>query len=276
MTRSPDLFGTPPLRGEATPGRFDIRTGSGLPAEADRAIFPIIRVFPDGQIDLLGTAFFISTSGLFVTARHVLEAPFDRRSGQQVFSIMLVHFYEQDHYLFRPILRCAMHPIADVAVGVAAPMKRNSDGAMLTNRVLTLSTVPVDPRSRVVTYAFPRYENVRDSDRQIFNVMPAFYDGEIIEYLPNGRDRVLLPGPCYRTSIAIHHGASGGPVFSRAGSVFAVNSTGFDGTEDSYVSSIDGIFDLTVDDVAMNNQLARSVSVKEIACAGHILVKPPL
>jgi hypothetical protein len=44
-----------------------------------RAIFPVVRFGADGLMDLLGTGFFISTNGLFVTARHVLSAPFDSR-----------------------------------------------------------------------------------------------------------------------------------------------------------------------------------------------------
>ncbi len=276
MSDQDSNLSAPPLRGEAAPGKFGVRTGDGVPGDASRAVFPIVRFDPEGRVDLLGTGFYITTTGLFVTARHVLQAPFDRQTGQQTYPIAIVHLYEKQTYLFRPVLRCAFHPVADVTVGVAAPMNRGSDGAPLTNQVLTLSTVPADPHSHVVTFAYPKYVNIRLEDTQMFNVMPAYYDGEIIEYLPSGRDRVLLPGPCYRTSIAIHHGASGGPVFSRAGTVFAINSTGFDGTDDSYVSSINAILDLTIDDVAMDHQGPRSVPVRELIRSGHIVVKPLL
>jgi hypothetical protein len=273
---NPDLFGTPPLRGEAAEGSFGMQTGDGVQVDATRAIFPIIRVYPEGQIDLLGTGFFISNTGLFATARHVLQAAFDHRTGQQIFSVSIAHFHEEGSYIIRPVLRFAPHSVADVAVGVAAPMTRDSDGAALFSKVLTLTTAPVDPGAHVVTFAYPRYENVRRENVQVFNVMPTYYDGHIIEYLPDGRDRVLLPGPCYRTNIAIHHGASGGPVFSRSGALFALNSTGFDGTDDSYISSISPILDLVIDDVAMDNQPSRSVPVREIAKAGHIIFKPPI
>lgn len=272
--RDPALFGTPALRGEAATGKFGIRSGDGVPKDASRAIFPIIRVYPGGEIDLLGTGFFISTSGLFVTARHVLEAPFDRQTGRQTFPIAMVHLYEEGRYMIRPILRCAFHPDADVTAGVAAPMKRKLDGVPLANPVLALTSVPAEPHSHVVTFAYPRYENVRHENTQIFNVMPAYYDGEVREYLPDGRDRVLLPGPCYRTSIAIHHGASGGPVFSLDGSVFGLNSTGFDGTNDSYVSSINPVLDLAIDDVSIDHQSPRSVPIREMIRTGHIIMKP--
>jgi hypothetical protein len=267
---------TPPvLPGAAEPDRYGVRAGDGVATNPSRAIFPIVRFGADGSMDLLGTGFFISTNGLFVTARHVLSAPFDSR-GRQIYPIAMIHFYEDANYIVRPILRCASHPLADVAVGVAAPMNRNSDGAPLTNPILTLTIEPPSLQDRVVTYAYPRYASISLEGQQTFHVMPTFYDGEITEYLPRGRDRVLLPGPCYRTSIVIHHGASGGPVFSRSGTVFAVNSTGFDGTDVSYVSRINEIFVLTIDDVVMDNQPARSIPVVEIARAGHIIVMPPL
>lgn len=274
--RDTTLFGTPPLGGEAAPDQFGFTAGDGVFAEGSRAIFPIIRSYADGRIDLLGTGFFISPDGLFASARHVLDAPFDRVSGKQVFAIAMVHFHEAESYFIRPILRCARHPIADLAVGVVAPMTRNSDGAPLRNKVVTLNIDTVDCGSEVMTFAYPRYESRMTEGGQIFNVMPGFYNGKLVEHFPTGRDRVMLPGPCYRTNMAIHHGASGGPVFSRGGMAFALNSTGVDGTEDSYISSIGGVLDLSIDDVAIGNQKPRSVSVREMALAGFVTVKSPL
>jgi Trypsin-like peptidase domain len=274
--REPSLFGTSPLGGESAADRFGFKSDDGKVLEGSPAVFPIIRYHPDGKIGLLGTGFFISTVGLFATARHVLEAAFDRRTGKEIFPCGLVHFHEEGGYLIRPILRFAPHPIADLTVGVAAPMRRNSDGAPLQNKILTLSTNSIEIGSHVTTYAYPRYESVMVANGQIFNVMPCFYDGKIIEHLPDGRDRVLLPGPCYRTNIKIHHGASGGPVFSKDGKVFALNSTGFDGTEDSYVSSIGGVLDLTIDDVEIGGEASRSVSIREIVSAGHIILNGPV
>jgi Trypsin-like peptidase domain len=214
----PEVPIPPILAGEVAEGSAGMQTGHGVPADPSSAVFPIVRFSADGSVDLLGTGFFISTNGLFVTARHVLLAPFDS-SGRQQYPIAMIHFHEKGNYLIRPILRCASHPIADVAVGVAAPMNRNSDSTPLTNPVLTLTVVPPDLQTRVVTYAYPRYANITVDGVQMINVMPRFYDGDITEYLPTGRDRILLPGPCYRTNIAIHHCASGGPVFSPSGTV---------------------------------------------------------
>lgn len=261
----------PLLRGEAPADKFGFKTQNGEPSHPGRVIFPIIKSDPSSRLDVLGTGFFIAQN-IFVTARHVLEAPFDRRTGRQIFPIWIIHFCEEGTYIIRPILRCAWHPVADLAVGVAAPMSRDSDGAPLENKTLVISEAPVDLDADVMTYAYPRYQSLLREGGQILNLMPAHYDGRIIEHLPNGRDRVLLPGPCYRTSIAIHHGASGGPVFSKGGMAFAINSTGFDGTDDSYISSIGGIFDLAIDDVSIAGQLAGRVTVRELVRLGYVAV----
>lgn len=165
-----------------------------------------------------------------------------------------------------------MHEIADVAVGVAAQMIHNQDGTLLMNQILTLSTVAPELNARIVTYAYPKYASASVNNAQYMNLVPTFYDGELVECLPSWRDRVLLPGPCYRTNIIIHHGASGGPVFSRRGAVFGVNSTGFDGTDCSYVSRINEILTLTIDGVAIPGESPRSAQIIELARAGFVVV----
>jgi hypothetical protein len=86
-------------------------------------------------------------------------------------------------------------------------------GKPLTNPVLTLSLVPPDLNSRAVILAFPKHSNRIINNVQFIDIRPTFYDGDITEYFPAGRDRVLLPAPCYRPSMIIHGGASGGPSF---------------------------------------------------------------
>lgn len=55
---------------------------------------------------------------------------------------------------------------------------------------------------------------------------------------PAGRDRVLLPTPCFRTSVPFRSGMSGGPVIAAEdGSVLGVVSTGFEvGERDEPIS----------------------------------------
>ena len=269
----PKTFPMPPeMRGEAAPGAYEVRTGDGDPADASHAIFPIVKYDPDSRPHLIGTGFFVSNMGLFVTARHVLLAAFDEH-GHQRDPIGIIQFLPNGTYLRRPILRCTTHRIADVAVGVAAPMSNNKDGTPLTNRVLTLTVDPPNIGTRVVTFAYPKHINLI-GDVQILSFAPTWFDGKIEEHLTAGRDRVVLPGPCYQTSIVIHGGASGGPVFCPSGCVFGVNSTGFDGTDISYVSRVNETLTLTVEGVSMGGDLPRMTSAMEMVREGHLLVKP--
>ena len=277
MADHPDVPQPPELRGEAAPDRYGVRTGDGDSSDPSYAIFPIIRYDTLGHVHLVGTGFYVSTNGLFVTARHVLMATFDAK-GREKYPIGIVHFLgkgENANFVLRPILRCASHPIADVAVGVAAPMNK-PDGTPLTNKLLTLTTERPATGERITTYAYPKHANVIDGTRQTINMVPTWYDGTIEDYFPDGRDKTMLPGPCYQTSLVIHGGASGGPVFSRSGSVFGINSTGYDDTDLSFVSRVHEIFQLAIDDVAMGTEPPRRVPLIEIARAGYIVVKPPL
>lgn len=73
----------------------------------------------------------------------------------------------------------------------------------------------------------------------------------------------------------MHPGASGGPVFCPSGGVFGVNSTGFDDNDISYLSRINEIFQLFVENVSIDAGPPRTVHLIELARAGHIVVEPP-
>jgi len=266
----------PPLElpGEAEPGAYKSVTGDGAPIAARNAIFPILRIDTRDKVHLLGTGFFITTNGLFVTARHVLMDALDSQ-GRQKYPIGIFQFMDDGSYIPRHILRCVSHQVADVSVGVVSPMRGNKDGELLKNPVLTLTLLLPSLNSRIVTFAYPKHSNViSGGGGQVLRFAPTFYDGHLLEHLPNGRDAVLLPGPCYRTSIMMHGGASGGPVFSSNGWVFGVNSTGFDGADVSFVSRISEIFGLVLDGICIDGQPARRTRLVELARAGHIVVEP--
>jgi hypothetical protein len=70
----------------------------------------------------------------------------------------------------------------------------------------------------------------------------------------------------------IHHGASGGPVAGPAERVFAVNSTGIDGTDDSYISQIDDILSLSI--TVNGNHGEEEITVGQLAEQGIITIDP--
>lgn len=114
------MIKTKNLKGVAPQGTIGFVDGEGRVAVPTTAIFPILKQTIDGNFHLIGTGFFVTDTGIFVTAKHVLMDVMDD-SGVQTHPIFLVQFIEGS-YVMRPILRCASHKLADVSIGIAAPM----------------------------------------------------------------------------------------------------------------------------------------------------------
>lgn len=268
MTPSPH-----PLPGEAPPTAFRAVDGDGQPVEPNEVIFPIVRQERNARFRLIGTGFFITDNGLFASAKHVLLDVIDK-AGNQTAPIGLFQFLPGDNFLLRPILRCVSHDLADVAVGVAAPMT-DKTGAPLKNKLLTLTTEHPVIGAPVATYAYPK-TLFRGGRTQGLHFYPAYFEGRIEAYFASGRDRILMPAACFQTSMHVYGGASGGPVFGADGAAFGINSSGYDGTDCSFVSRIADILPLRVSSVITpRSSSSRGVVVRELADDGFVIVRGP-
>jgi len=260
---------TRPLQGQAPRGSYFGRAGDGRRTDLSQAIFPIVTQQQDGLFVAIGTGFFVAENGVFVTAAHVVQAILDQ-NGNATGPFGIFQFLPNGRYYVRPIHRTTHHRIADVAVGVAAPMDHNGTKAPLPNKLLTLAVEPPILGSRVCTYAYPKTD-IQAGRPQTVRFEPAFFDGQLLEHHPNGRDKVVLPGPCFRTTMVVHGGASGGPVVGPDGTVFAINSTGFEDEELSYVSCISEVLDLEIPGVSLpGSPTPRSTSLRELADHGFV------
>ena len=256
-----------PLAGQAPVGRYLARADDGKDADLDHAIFPIVTQRDDGTFEPIGTGFFVAQNGIFITAAHVVTAVLDS-AGHATGPFGLFQFLADGQYYVRPIHRATRHLVAGVAVGVAVPMHHNSSGAPMPNKVLTLAAAPPRLGSSVCTYAYPK-TTVVGGKPQTVHFEPAYFDGSLLEHFPQGRDKIILPGPCFRTSMVIHGGASGGPVIGSNGAVFAVNSTGFEDDDVSYVSCVSAAMDLAITDVKLpGDERPRSTTLRELVERG--------
>lgn len=84
----------------------------------------------------------------------------------------------------------------------------------------------------------------------------------------------MLPFPCYRGSIRILGGASGGPAMDEKGRVFGVNCTGFEGSSISYFARINEILPLRVNDVVIDGLHRNSVDIIELAERKQVIFEP--
>lgn len=258
-----------PFIGEAPPGRYSAHAGDGTKADPAHAIFPIVTQQNDGLFVAIGTGFFVAENGIFITAAHVIDTVLDE-SGNPAGPFGIIQFLPGDNYYVRPIHRTTKHRVADVAVGVATPMHHKVTGAPMPNKILTLSSNPPRVGSPVSTYAYPKTE-IQPGKPQVVRFEPGFFDGFLLEHHPQGRDSVVLPGPCFRTSMVMHGGASGGPVIGPNGAVFAVNSTGFDNEKLSYVSCISEVLELAIPDVVLLGSPApRTTTLRELNARGFV------
>jgi hypothetical protein len=217
------------------------------------------------EYQLIGTGFFITSFGVFATAKHVILSAHER--GRAIFIWQLI---PPNQWLIRPVLQFSFHDIVDIAIGVCAQARHEETSELLTDTRVWLTTRMHVIGDRVVTYAYPStIIQATEGARSSHN--PEFYEGRIAEYLPGGRDSVMLPGPCYRTDMVIHHGASGGPVSGTAGRVFGINSTGFDGTDDFYVSRIDELLSL---EITTGEGESNRINIQQLIDEGAVTLDP--
>ncbi len=151
------------LGGEIDPRSWDFeplgQTGP-LPNPVGHT-FPLITHDENGRWRLIGTGFYVSDSGFFVTAKHVIEEVYD--GGRQRSPLLIVQLnspnglFGASEFLLRPIKQCWLGDQADVAFGVAAPLTNMATGQPLKHWCWTLSLTPPDIGIQVATYAFPNH-----------------------------------------------------------------------------------------------------------------------
>ncbi len=245
----------------------------GDPARGWESIVPILRVEETGQLVCFATGFFIHVGGIIVTAAHVVKEIVND-DGTTAKPLRVLHYQGNNHFGLRPVAKATIHKVADVAIlGLHSEMDPATK-QVRRNKVLamTSSTPPVG--TPVFSWAFPNSIHMHHGSQSSIRIEPRLYEGQITAEFQNGRDRVVLPGPCYETTLGISGGASGGPVFTESGLVFAVNSTGIDGTDVAYVSHVQPLGGLPLQGYQGRDGIHReTVRISELISMGEVLVK---
>lgn len=268
-------------------------TGNGKPIDPRDGIVPVIKRVSSGTLAIIGTGFYITRYGLFMTAHHVLASVVNEQKQVTCPSYVMHRAGENEVHL-RKILRFSLLSPADLAVGHADNFKEKFPKAPLMNLRGRLSTEVPFEGSQVVTYAYPE-NKMLDFTRpeNVPTVSSDYYDGQFLRYVSES-ENPFMPYPHYETTIQIRSGASGGPVFDNKGRIVGVNCRGwdfrgseFEGENLSSVVPIREALAMEIVDLQLpepswehdqvpREQRGKTVTVMDLVRFGHIEFEPPI
>lgn len=261
------------------------------------AIVPIFALSRQSEARLIGSGFFITSTGLLVTARHVIQENIGH-DGTDIGGIGVIQMYGEQQFVVRPLLHSCFHPIYDLALCETARLT-SADGHSIKTMALHLTLEIPALDSPIATHSFHgldakvdtdkrrplhhadfQFSGVFEMDRAKESVMAwrsRVTSGYVKNYFPHGRDSVMLPFPCFESDTPIHGGTSGGPVFDEQGRVFAVNCSRFEGTDIAFHTHIAGVLDLELDNTVLpNDRVPRTRPVRDLAEVGAVAFDPYL
>jgi hypothetical protein len=257
--------------GVARTPRFTAILNGVTPIDPAGAILPIVRSVDGGQSrQIIGTGFFVA-HGLVITAGHVVDVAVDDSSVKNATRLDAPLWCVQilpgtNEYFWRPIERASRHNRSDIALCRLRP-HMDARGKPLGNPVLRLRDHDPEIGTPVATFAHPDSCVSWRGTRVRMNLRPHFYEGRIENHFPIQRDSGNITWPCFQTSIHIHGGASGGPVFDAVtGTVFGICATSFEPyTDTSYVTKIHDAMEMPVSGVpAQGGRVSVTMTLGEL------------
>jgi len=200
--------------------------GDGDSIDPSDIAIPIFKEIENGKLSIIGTGFYITRYGLFLTAKHVLDDLLieDRTKIGKAF---ICHRVSKSEVHLRNILSVNLLDPVDLAIGQANTYENIYPNNPLTNMRCELSKHVPSVGEELVTYAYPENKVLDFTDKNNNpEVRCNYYDGKFLQKL-GVNERPYIPYPHYETTIQVKSGASGGPVFNR-GKVIGVNCRGWD------------------------------------------------
>ena len=200
--------------------------GNGEQIDPRSCVVPIMKELEKGKLSIIGTGFYITRYGLFLTAEHVLSDLMDSKRNS-VKTSFICHQGENETVHLRRIRAINLFGGADIGVGQADNYTEKYPNNPLMNMRARLSSKILRENDPLVTYAYPE-NKILDFTQQEYSpvVRSDYYEGVCLKYVTDS-EHPFIPYPHFETNIKIKSGASGGPVFYK-GKVIGINCRGWD------------------------------------------------
>lgn len=207
--------------------RFYAQKGNGEKINPGDGIVPIMRRRGKDIYDIIGTGFYVTRYGLFVTANHVMQELIDEKSNTLGIGY-LVHLGSDSQIHLRRILVSNCNKSSDIAICQADNyIEKYPQGPLMNMRPRVSFKVPTSG-SPLVTYAYPENELLKFNDPETLpTIRGDYFSGKFLRYV-NTQENPMMPCAYYETSIEVRSGASGGPVFDSSGGIVGINCRGWD------------------------------------------------
>ena len=132
-------------------------------------IIPLLDLIDGREYQLIGTGFFITSFGVFATAKHVIISAHER--GRAIF---IWQFIPLNQWLIRSVFQFSFHDIADIAIGVCSQARHDETSELLTDTRVRLTTSMYVIGDRAATYAYPSTIIQATEGGQILSFNPEF------------------------------------------------------------------------------------------------------
>jgi hypothetical protein len=264
-------------------------------ADGLTGIAPIYKVSLDGSAELIGTGFWVTEKGHLITAWHVIADNIGD-DGEDQGPIYAAQTTADRKVIIRVLRKTCQHPLYDLALSETV-----GPGGYDADPTWTFSLTLTEPKigDSVGTYSFlspgqkfegEKYEGISTDWFRGSLIIPGLqliYElqyaarvnrGQVVEVFPEGRDRVIMPFPCFRSDIPIYGANSGGPVFDHLGRVCGVNCTSYEGQDISFHMPLTGILDLWARDIELIPEapIPGNRTISEMGFARRVELHPRL
>ena len=256
-------------------------------------VVPILRELEVGKLQVIGTGFYITAYGLFLSARHVFDhiIEADDPSGQ---TLRIFHFNGEGRIHIRHVTEIVIADQADIALGQADNfLAKYPDDPLLNVRAKLTLEIP-KPAAELAAFAYPRNKLLDFTDKsEPVPIIAGRFDGEFVcvEDPPKYDEHKV---ETYQTTVPIEGGASGCPIFDTTGRVVGVARSSMDfkggeheGAITSFVTPLRHCLHLALENLLLperilefrqipDNRRSGALTIRDLAKYGHVTFNPQI